>query len=118
MEAVRVLETEDVALADALERVLARDVKSPTNVPPFDNSAVDGFAVAAGPPAELQLIGESRAGHPSASSLRPGAAVRISTGAEIPVGATAVVPVERARASSGRVRVEGSEDGENIRRAG
>jgi molybdopterin molybdotransferase len=115
---VRVLETEDVALADALERVLAHDVESPTNVPPFDNSAVDGFAVEAGPPAELQLIGESRAGHPSGRNLRPGAAVRISTGAEIPVGATAVVPVERARASSGRVRVEGSEQGENIRRAG
>ena len=118
MQAVRVLETEDVALADALERVLAHDVESPTNVPPFDNSAVDGFAVEAGPPAELQLIGESRAGHPSGRNLRPGAAVRISTGAEIPVGATAVVPVERARASSGRVRVEGSEQGENIRRAG
>jgi molybdopterin molybdotransferase len=118
VQAVRVLETEDVALADALERVLARDVESPTNVPPFDNSAVDGFAVEAGPPAELQLIGESRAGHPSGRNLRPGAAVRISTGAEIPVGATAVVPVERARASSGRVRVEGSEQGENIRRAG
>jgi molybdopterin molybdotransferase len=118
IQAVRVLETEDVALADALERVLAHDVESPTNVPPFDNSAVDGFAVEAGPPAELQLIGESRAGHPSGRNLRPGAAVRISTGAEIPVGATAVVPVERARASSGRVRVEGSEQGENIRRAG
>jgi molybdopterin molybdotransferase len=118
VQAVRVLETEDVALADALERVLAHDVESPTNVPPFDNSAVDGFAVEAGPPAELQLIGESRAGHPSGRNLRPGAAVRISTGAEIPVGATAVVPVERARASSGRVRVEGSEQGENIRRAG
>ncbi len=117
-QAVRVLDTEDVALADALERVLAHDVESPTNVPPFDNSAVDGFAVEAGPPAELQLIGESRAGHPSGRNLRPGAAVRISTGAEIPVGATAVVPVERARASSGRVRVEGSEQGENIRRAG
>lgn len=118
MQAVRVLETEDVALGDAQERVLARDVESPTNVPPFDNSAVDGFAVEAGPPAELQLIGESRAGHPSDSNLRPGAAVRISTGAALPVGATAVVPVERARASSGRVRVEGSEQGENIRRAG
>lgn len=118
VQAVRVLETEDVALADALERVLAHDVESPTNVPPFDNSAVDGFAVEAGPPAELQLIGESRAGHPSGRNLRPGAAVRISTGAEIPVGATAVVPVERARAASGRVRVEGSEQGENIRRAG
>jgi molybdopterin molybdotransferase len=118
VHAVRVLETEDVLLADALDRVLARDVESPANVPPFDNSAVDGFAVEAGPPADLQLIGESRAGHPSDRKLRAGAAVRISTGAEIPVGATAVVPVERARASSGRVLVEASAHGDNIRRAG
>jgi molybdopterin molybdotransferase len=118
VHAVRVLETEDVALADAMERVLARNVESPANVPPFDNSAVDGFAVEAGPSAELQLIGESRAGHPSGRHLRPGAAVRISTGAEIPVGATAVVPVERARTSSDRVEVEASAHGENIRRAG
>jgi molybdopterin molybdotransferase len=118
VHAVRVLETEDVLLADALDRVLARDVESPANVPPFDNSAVDGFAVEAGPPADLQLFGESRAGHPSDRKLRAGAAVRISTGAEIPVGATAVVPVERARASSGRVLVEASAHGDNIRRAG
>jgi molybdopterin molybdotransferase len=118
VHAVRVLETEDVLLADALDRVLARDVESPANVPPFDNSAVDGFAVEAGPHADLQLIGESRAGHPSERKLRAGAAVRISTGAEIPVGTTAVVPVERARASSGRVRVEASAPGDNIRRAG
>jgi molybdopterin molybdotransferase len=118
VHAVRVLETEDVLLADALDRVLARDVESPANVPPFDNSAVDGFAVEAGPPADLQLIGESRAGHPSDRKLRAGAAVRISTGAEIPVDATAVVPVERARASSGRVLVEASAHGDNIRRAG
>ena len=118
VHAVRVLETEDVLLADALDRVLARDVESPANVPPFDNSAVDGFAVEAGPPADLQLFSESRAGHPSDRKLRAGAAVRISTGAEIPVGATAVVPVERARASSGRVLVEASAHGDNIRRAG
>jgi molybdopterin molybdotransferase len=118
VHAVRVLETEDVLLADALDRVLVGDVESPANVPPFDNSAVDGFAVEAGPPADLQLIGESRAGHPSDKNLRAGAAVRISTGAEIPVGATAVVPVERARASSGRVLVEASAHGDNVRLAG
>ena len=121
LEAVRPLETEDVPLARALNRVLARDVESPTNVPPFDNSAMDGFAVRAGPPAELQVIDESRAGRPSPGEVAAGAAIRISTGAVLPRGATAVVPVEGARGvdgSSGRVRVEATAEGANIRRAG
>jgi molybdopterin molybdotransferase len=121
LEAVRPLEAEDVPLARALDRVLACDVDSPTNVPPFDNSAMDGFAVRAGPPAELQVIDESRAGHPSPGEVAAGAAIRISTGAVLPGGATAVVPVERAGAgdgSSGRVRVEATAEGDNIRRAG
>jgi molybdopterin molybdotransferase len=121
MDAVRVLGTEDVPLVDALERVLARDMESATNVPPFDNAAVDGFAVRAGPPTELDVIGESRAGHPSADHVGPGTAVRISTGALIPEGTGAVVPVERTCAVKGsgrRVRVEASADGDNIRRAG
>jgi molybdopterin molybdotransferase len=121
LEAVRPLEAEDVPLAHALDRVLARDVDSATNVPPFDNSAMDGFAVRAGPPAELRVIDESRAGRPSPREVAAGAAIRISTGAVLPRGATAVVPVERAGAvdgSSGRVRVEATAEGDNIRRAG
>jgi molybdopterin molybdotransferase len=121
LEAVRPLEAEDVPLARALDRVLARDVDSPTNVPPFDNSAMDGFAVRAGPPAELQVVDESRAGRPTSGQVDTGAAIRISTGAVLPAGATAVVPVERARAvdgSSDRVRVEATAEGDNIRRAG
>lgn len=120
-QAVRPLESEDVPLAEALDRVLALDVDSPADVPPFDNSAMDGFAVRAGPPAELSLIGESRAGHPTAARVGAGTAVRISTGAMIPEGTTAVVPVERAREGDGsgqQVRVEASAAGEHIRRAG
>ena len=121
LEAVRALEAEDVPLDSALDRVLARDVDSPTNVPPFDNSAMDGFAVRAGPPADLSVIDESRAGHPAPREVGAGAAIRISTGAVLPEGATAVVPVERARGAddpSGRVLVEASAEGDNIRRAG
>jgi molybdopterin molybdotransferase len=121
LEAVRPLEGEDVTLAEALERVLAEDVASPTDVPPFDNSAMDGFAVQAGPLAELEVIGESRAGRPSGGDVGPDTAVRISTGAALPLGATAVVPIERARPANGpgaRVRVEASREGDNIRRAG
>jgi molybdopterin molybdotransferase len=121
LEAVRPLEQEDVALADALGRVLAGDVASPTHVPPFDNSAMDGFAVQAGTQAELDVVGSSRAGHPAREGVGPGTTVRISTGAAVPEGATAVVPIERARpvdGTDGRIWVEASTDGDNIRRAG
>ncbi len=121
LEAVRPLETEDVVLSDALGRVLARDVESPIDVPPFDNSAMDGFAVRAGPVAELEVVGESRAGRPSPRGVDPGTAIRISTGAQLPEGATAVVPVERARTGEGsdaRVLVEAAAEGANVRRAG
>jgi molybdopterin molybdotransferase len=121
LDAVRPLEIEDATLTEALDRVAARDIASPRDVPPFDNSAMDGFAVRAGPSAELQVVGESRAGHPSPAKLGPSQAIRISTGAALPAGATAVVPVERARALDGpgeRVRVDAVEEGGNIRHAG
>jgi molybdopterin molybdotransferase len=121
LDAVRPLEIEDATLTEALDRVTARDIASPRDVPPFDNSAMDGFAVRAGPSAELQVVGESRAGHPSPAKLGPSQAIRISTGAALPAGATAVVPVERARALDGpgeRVRVDAVEEGGNIRHAG
>jgi molybdopterin molybdotransferase len=119
LDAVRPLPAEDVPLGDALGRVLAEEVESPIDVPPFDSSALDGFAVIAGPAAELEVVGESRAGHPAAERLRPGAAIRISTGAAIPAGTTAVIPVERSGAgANGRVRVDASHEGDNIRRAG
>ena len=119
LQAVRPLTAEDVPLTEALGRVLAEDLESSIDVPPFDSSALDGFAVIAGPAAELAVVGESRAGHPAAERLRPGAAIRISTGAAIPAGTTAVVPVERSDAgANGRVRVQESREGDNIRRAG
>jgi molybdopterin molybdotransferase len=120
LSAVRPLPAEGVALGAALGRVLAEDVTSAIDLPPFDNSAMDGFAVLAGDDAELEVIGEARAGHPAAAGVRPGTAIRISTGAMLPAGATAVVPVERTEVldGGGRVRVEQVADGANIRRAG
>jgi molybdopterin molybdotransferase len=119
LAALRPLPTEPVAVAEALGRVLAEEVQSAISVPPFDSSAMDGYAVIAGEAAELEVIGESRAGHPAAISLRPGAAIAISTGATVPEGATAVVPVEHTEpASTGAVRVPDTEPGANIRRAG
>jgi molybdopterin molybdotransferase len=118
LAAVRPLDTEPVALAAARGRVLAEDLTSAVDVPPFDSSAMDGFALVAGPPAELEIVGEARAGHPSERPVAPGVAVRISTGAALPAGATAVIPVERTSENGARVRVEETAEGANIRRAG
>jgi molybdopterin molybdotransferase len=136
LEAVTRLGDEDVPLDSALGRVLAEDVTSGIDVPPFDSSGMDGYALIAGPEAELEVIGEARAGHPAEEAVRPGTAVRISTGAVIPEGADAVVPVERTTAvndpeghsihvdrdmrgkvRSSRVRVPETEPGANVRRA-
>ena len=143
LEAVRPLAAEEVRLDEALGRVLAEDVESPIDVPPFDSSAMDGYAVIAGPAVELEIVGESRAGRPAKEPLRPGTAIRVSTGAAMPAGANAVVPLERSEAgaagreadaaadaggtppvagvgpgTSGRVRVQASRPGDNVRRAG
>ena len=138
LESVPRLGDEAVALDAALGRVLAEDVTSAIAVPPFDSSAMDGFAVVAGAHGELDVIGEARAGHPWNGTLRAGSAVRISTGALVPEGAGAVVPVERTTAvkegGSGdgvdllhgidvkgrhdRISVPETEPGANVRRAG
>ena len=94
------LGTEEVALRDALGRVLAAELRAPEDVPAFDNSAMDGFAVRAAdtaPGARLRVVGESRAGTPAALELAPGEACAISTGAAMPAGADAVVRVEDTR---------------------
>ncbi len=118
LEAVRPLPAEAVPLRAALGRVLAEQVESGVDVPPFDNSAMDGFAVVAGPAAELAVVGESRAGRPASAPVEAGRAVRISTGAALPAGADAVVPVERTEEGDGVVRVPDTAPGANVRRAG
>jgi molybdopterin molybdotransferase len=123
LAAVTRLGDEPVGLDEALGRVLAEDVTSGLAVPPFDSSAMDGFAVVAGPAAELSVVGEARAGHPYGGTVAPGQAVRISTGAVLPEGADAVVPVERTAAVKeaglgDRVGVPDTRPGSNVRRAG
>jgi molybdopterin molybdotransferase len=112
------LGSERVAVDQALGRTLAEDVASEGDLPPFDSSAMDGFAVVAGPAAELPVIGESRAGAPAAATLAPGQAIRISTGAQVPEGANSVIPVERVEAGDSLVSVPETQPGANIRRAG
>jgi molybdopterin molybdotransferase len=118
LDAVEPLGAEDVALDDALGRVLAETVSSSVSVPPFDGSAMDGFAVPGGARGELRIVGESRAGRPYEGRLEPGTAVAISTGAVVPEGAGAVVPIEQAEVSGQAVTVGEPGEGDNIRRAG
>jgi molybdopterin molybdotransferase len=92
---------EEVALDDALSRVLAEDVVSDRDLPPFDRSAMDGYALraedVAAAPAALDVVGEVRAGQWPDLTVGPGQAARIMTGAPVPPGATAVQPVEKTQ---------------------
>jgi molybdopterin molybdotransferase len=101
------LESEWVDLERALGRVLAEEVVAGTSLPPFDNSAMDGFAVRASDvrsasvenPVKLDVAGDIPAGSVELSELKATAAMRIMTGARIPRGADAVVPVEKTSIS-------------------
>ena len=117
---VHPLATEDVAVQDALGRVLAEDVAAATDVPAFANSAMDGFAVRAGAAGRtLRIVGESRAGAPAAVAVGDGEAIRISTGAAIPEGADGVLQVERVTVVGDDVTLEDDVDpGRNVRPAG
>ncbi|MCO5975922.1 molybdopterin molybdotransferase MoeA [Ideonella oryzae] len=93
-------ESEVVDLMAALGRILAEDVLAPQDVPPHDNSAMDGFALAgqalvSGQATRLRVVGRALAGHPFAGVVTPGDCVRIMTGAVMPVGTDTVVPFER-----------------------
>ena len=79
LEAVRPLADEELAVADALDRVLAEDVAATHDVPPFANSAMDGFAVRSSPEEgrRLLIVGESRARAPAAIAGGAGDAIRI-----------------------------------------
>jgi molybdopterin molybdotransferase len=104
------LGAEEVPLVDALGRVLAEDVRADADMPPFDRSAMDGYAVRASDvsraPVVLEVAGQVRAGQWPDQPLRPGQAVQVMTGAPVPAGATAVQPVEKTRAIDGGRRVE------------
>jgi molybdopterin molybdotransferase len=120
LEVAAPLGSERVPVADALDRVLAADVRAEGDAPPFPCSAMDGYAVMEGPAGRsLKLVGESRAGTPSARRLEDGEAIRISTGAAIPDGASAVIRQEDTEQRDGDVlTVAAIESGANIRPAG
>ena len=114
-------------LADAEGCVLAEDVTAAVALPSFDNSSMDGYAVYAADvagasqesPATLPVTGEIAAGDVGTYRLAPGTAIRILTGAQLPAGADAVVPVEWTDGGSAQVAVyQPADEGNAIRRAG
>jgi molybdopterin molybdotransferase len=120
--AERKVGTETVPLLDAAGRVLADELRAPIDVPPADNSAMDGYALrhADWPGADNELAVSQRitAGS-SPAALAPGTAARIFTGAEVPPGADTVVMQERCEAADGAVRIlELPAPGANIRPRG
>ncbi len=121
--------SETVALDQADGRVLARDLVAPEDLPGFDASTMDGYAVdhavlqgARALPGDacgvLPVVGESRAGH-AVPALLPGTAMRIFTGAELPVGADAVIMQERVERIEDRARfAQSATPWQNVRRQG
>lgn len=120
LSATRRLPQERVAIEQALDRVLARDVRAAGDVPPFPCSAMDGYAVQAGPAERrLTVIGESRAGAPSPQGSHAGEAIRISTGAAVPAGANAIIRQEDVTEEGSAIVTKADvEEGTNIRYAG
>jgi len=115
--------SESVRIYEARSRVLAADLVAGLTQPPFDASAMDGYAIRADDiasvPARLTVIGVSAAGHGFAGAVQPGQAVRIFTGAPVPAGADAVVMQETAREADGVVTLlEASRPGAHIRPRG
>ncbi len=127
LSAVRPLPSEAVELRQALGRVLGEGVSAKEAVPPFDSSAMDGFAVRAedvaqangASPALLRVVDESRAGSPASAMLGSGQAIAISTGAMLPAGADTVIRVEDTRRAGEEVAVlVTAAAGLDVRRAG
>jgi molybdenum cofactor synthesis domain-containing protein len=128
LAAVERLESLAVPLSDALGLVLAAAIDTDEPVPPFANTAMDGYAVRAadtasaapGSPARLHVVGELPAGRAPSTPVGPGEAIRIMTGAPVPPGADAIVMVERTtREDPDMVLVEApAKPGDHVRPAG
>ena len=116
LDSVAPLPTRSIGLFDALGLVLAETIVSPETVPPFTNSAMDGYALRAddcdcaaqGFPASLEVLADLPAGSVATDEVRPGTAIRIMTGAPLPAGADSVVPIEATASEGTRVRICGS----------
>lgn len=114
----------NVSIRESLNQVLAEDVRSPMDVPPFINSAMDGYAVNSGDFSDkgetrLKVIGKSFAGAPFQGSLKAGEAVRIMTGAVLPQGADSVIMQEHVQVESDDILIGNQHQaGQNVRHPG
>ncbi len=126
MKSIRRLEPVEVELTGALGLALAEPAVSRFDIPPFDNSAMDGYAVRAADiasastdtPAELEVLEDLPAGYTSDATVIPGTAIRIMTGAPMPAGADTVVPVElTGRLPEGVYIHKALKEGANVRYA-
>jgi molybdopterin molybdotransferase len=120
LEHVTPLPAEPAPVADAYGRVAAEDVPSPVNLPPFDSSAMDGFAVRAqDTPGSLPVVFHVAAGSPAPRPLGPGEAMGIGTGGALPAGADAVIPIEYVVHRDNNVEIaETVASGANVRPVG
>ncbi len=115
---------EKLAIRATLNRVLARDILSTINVPPYDNSAMDGYAVSSTDlpqqgETRLDVVGESFAGNPYSGTLSSGQAIRIMTGAMIPDGADTVIMQEQVRRDGDSIVIgSGHKKNANVRYSG
>jgi molybdopterin molybdotransferase len=125
--AIRPLPTRELPVAEALGAVLTDDVTALHPLPSFDNSAMDGYAVRCADvstasrehPVQLAVTGEVAAGDTRRHDLAPGTALKIMTGAPLPAGADAVVPIEQTDGGTERVAIsQAAAAGAAIRRAG
>jgi molybdenum cofactor synthesis domain-containing protein len=103
------LETESINLSKVYGRVLAEDIFADTDLPPFDRSQMDGFAVKSedvkNAPVKLKIVGESVAGKRWQGEIKNGEAVRIMTGAALPIGADSVQKIEVTKESDGFIEI-------------
>jgi molybdopterin molybdotransferase len=118
-------DTELVTLTQAIDRVLAEDLASSIDLPPFDNSAMDGYAfrftdlAASQDKTTLTLVGSSFAGHPFDGQVSPNSCIRIMTGAPVPVGFDTVQMQEKVQADDNQITIEHPHRlGANVRRRG
>ena len=116
------LPTEEVSIDDSLNRIIASNVVAKVNDPPFDNSAMDGFAVifseTKSTPVELSIIGVSNAGIDNLPGLSSGQAMKIMTGAPIPKGADSIIPIEKCTINGEKVTINEQSKPHFIRKKG
>jgi molybdopterin molybdotransferase len=127
LDAIKPLSPLELPLQEAHGCVLARDVVAERDIPDFASSAMDGFAVRSADvagatpsePVELRVVGRALIGHRPEATVGGGEAVRIATGAPIPAGADAIVPIENADVAGEVVRIRaGNPEGKHIRPSG